>query len=416
MFGSGEPGSARWVGNESGVAGQTNWCRFPRIGFANPIDRRLRGVGVEDGREWMPAESDTPFRRGWYWHPKEDPKSLRHLVDIYFASVGRNSTLNFGIAPDRTGLLEAEDVERLRELGGYLNEMYKVNFADGKPVVASQTRGDDPKFAATNVTDDDYDTYWSVNNDVLTGSLEIDLGQSCEFNVVELQEYIPLGQRVKSWAVDAWTDGDWQEIGAATTVGYKRLLRFPKTTASRVRLRITQALACPTINHVGLYRAPTVKVEPESSLRIPGNISKDDWRIIECSFANEGNASVSRLIDGDFGTMWHTHGTQGRVPPPHEVTIDLGRETDIAGFFCMPRHDGCQVGLVDQYAVLLSDNGKNWGKPVAEGEFANVENNPVLQTVRFYQKARARFVKFVARHAADGNRCVAICEFGLVSE
>ena len=416
MFGSGEPGAVRWVGNESGAAGETNWCRFPRVGFANPIDRGIRGVGVEDGPEWMPAESDTPFRRGWYWHPNEDPKPLKQLVEIYFASVGRNSTLNFGIAPDRTGLLEAEDVERLRELGDYLDEMYKINFAEGKPAVASQTRGDDPRFAATNVTDGDYDTYWAIDDDVLTGEIQIDLGRPCTFDVVEVQEYIPLGQRVKSWAVDASIDGDWREIGAATTIGYKRLLRVPKTTTSKVRIRITDALACPTVNHVGLYRVPVLKAEPESSLNILGNIPKDSWKIVTCSFANEEDAPVSRLIDGDFGTMWHTHGPRGRVPPPHEVIIDLGRETDIAGFYCMPRHDGCKVGLVDKYTVYLSDDGENWGEPAAEGEFSNIENNPVLQTVRFDQQTRARFVKFVARHAVKGNSCVAICELGLVSK
>ena len=416
MFGSGEPGAARWVGNESGVAGETNWCRFPRVGFANPIDRRLRGVGVEDGPEWMPAESDTPFRRGWYWHPRENPKSLKHLVEIYFASVGRNSTLNFGIAPDRTGLLEAEDVERLSEFGDYVNQMRKTDLAEGKPVAASQTRGDDPQFAATHITDADYDTYWATDDDVLTGSVEIDLGRPCAFNVVEIQEYIPLGQRVKAWAVDAWMDAGWQELSSATTIGYKRLLRVPDTTTSKVRIRITGAKACPAINHVGLYRAPVVKMEPESSLNIPGKISKDGWRIVACSFANESDAPVSRLIDGDFGTMWHTHGPAGRVPPPHEVTIDLGKMTDVAGFFCMPRHDGCRVGLVDQYTVYLSDDGKNWGEAVAEGEFSNVENNPVLQTVRFGRKARSRFVKFVARHAVEGNSCVAICELGLLSE
>ena len=103
------------------------------------------------------------------------------------------------------------------------------------------------------------DTYWATDDDVLTGSVEIDLGRPCAFNVVEIQEYIPLGQRVKAWAVDAWMDTGWQELGSATTIGYKRLLRVPDTTTSKVRIRITSAKACPTINHVGLYQAPVVK-------------------------------------------------------------------------------------------------------------------------------------------------------------
>ena len=416
MFGSGEPGAARWVGNETGIAGETNWCRFPHVGFANAIDRRIRGVGVEDGPLWMPAESDTPLRRGWYWHPGEDPKSLKHLVDVYFASVGRNSTLNFGIAPDRSGRIEREDVERLRDLGDYLRELSRTDFAAGRKAAASQTRGNDPRFAADKVTDADYDTYWATDDGTSVGSIEIDLGRPCTFDVVAVQEYVPLGQRVKAWAVDARIDGDWQQIGSATTIGYKRLLRVPETNASKVRIRIVDSLACPTISRVGLLWAPVLKVEPESSVKIPGRIAKDGWKIVDCSFANEADAPVARLIDGDFGTMWHTHGPNGRSEPPHEVTIDLGAETDLAGFFCMPRHDGCRVGLVDGYAVFLSDDGTDWGEPAAQGEFANIANNPVLQTIRFDRKRRSRFVKFVARHAVDGNTCVAICEFGLVSQ
>lgn len=301
-------------------------------------------------------------------------------------------------------------------MGDYLDEMYAINFTEGRSVIASQTRGDDPQFAATNVTDADTDTYWATNDGQLTGDIETDLGRPCTFNVVELQEYIRLGQRVKSWAIDAWIDNEWREIDQATTIGYKRLLRLPETTASNVRIRITDALACPTINNVGLYKAPALKLEPESSLNIPGAIPKDDWTIVGCSFENEDNAHVSRVIDGDFGTMWHTHGPEGRSEPPHEVMIDLGGETDIAGFFCMPRHDGCLVGLVDRYAVYLSDDGGNWGDPVAEGEFSNVENNPVLQIVLFDEKARSRFVKFISLHAVEGNTCAAICEWGLVSE
>jgi alpha-L-fucosidase len=416
MFGSGEHGSARWVGNESGIAGETNWCRFPLVGFANSIDRGIRGVGVEDGPEWMPAESDTPFRKGWYWHPNEDPKPLKHLVDVYFASVGRNSLLNFGIAPDKTGLLEQEDVDRLHELGAYLDEMYAIDFTEGRPVIASQTRGDDPQFAASNITDDDYDTYWATNNDTTTGSFEIDLGRPCTFNVVEVQEYVPLGQRVKAWAVDAEIDGAWQEIGTATTIGYKRLLRVPDTTTSRVRIRITDSLASPTINHVGLYKAPVIQQDPESTQNIPSAVPKDKWKIVDCSFVNEEDAPVPRLIDGDLSTMWHTHGPDGRVTPPHEVVLDLGEETNLTGFYCMPRHDGCRVGLVDQYAVYISDDSETWGDPIAEGEFSNVENNPVMQIVPFDETARARFVKFVAKHAVEGNTCVAICELGLISE
>ena len=182
--------------------------------------------------------------------------------------------------------------------------MRRIDFASGKPVVASQTRGDDPQFAATHLTDSGYDTYWATDNDVLTGSVEIDLGRSCAFNVVEIQEYIPLGQRVKAWAVDAWIDGDWREIGAATTIGYKRLLRMSGTTTSKVRIRITSAKACPAINHVGLYQTPAIKAAPESSVNVEEDFhSLEDW---SRSRKQEQESGGERGIDGVSFRPWET--------------------------------------------------------------------------------------------------------------
>ncbi len=266
-FGAQRANSTRWVGNESGVAKETNWCRHD-----SGADR---GIGAENGTMWMPAESDTPFRGGWYWHEKEDPKSLDHLVETYFATVGRNSTLNFGIAPDRRGLLEEEDVVRLRELGDYVRTMQATDFARGRKVASAQTRGEAPCFAAANVTDGCYDSYWATNDGVLRGDIEIDLGGPVTFNVVEAQEYVPLGQRVKAWSVEVQLDGQWREIGRATTIGYKRVLRVPTTTASKARIRILDALACPAINNVSLYRAPVLMRDPVITRAPDGMVSID---------------------------------------------------------------------------------------------------------------------------------------------
>ena len=267
-FGAGEAGSVRWVGNEAGTAGETNWCRFPDTGFADPVDRSLRATGAVDGAVWRPAEADTPFRRrGWYWHPDEDPKSLARLVDIYFESVGRNATLNLGLAPDRTGRLEAEDVIRLKELGDYLRAMYRKDYAAGRPVTVDSRRGTEMRFAPANLVDGNDHTYWASADGVTACTLEIDLGAPKTFNVIALGEYLPLGQRVEAFAVDAFTGGAWRTVGGGTTIGHKRLLRLPGTRASRVRVRIEKALACPVIRRVGLHvaeplaagRARTVK-------------------------------------------------------------------------------------------------------------------------------------------------------------
>ncbi|MCP4455686.1 MAG: discoidin domain-containing protein, partial [Planctomycetes bacterium] len=134
-----------------------------------------------------------------------------------------------------------------------------------------------------------------------------------------------------------------------------------------------------------------------------------------CSYRNEGDASIDRLIDGNCDTMWHTHGKDGRQPPAQWITIDLGEPIRVAGFTYMPRHDGCLVGLVDRYEFYLSQNGIDWGEPVAQGEFSNIQNNPIEQVVHISKPKDARFIKFTATHALEANDCVAICELGITT-
>ncbi|MEK7729853.1 MAG: hypothetical protein AAB354_15705 [candidate division KSB1 bacterium] len=69
-----------------------------------------------------------------------------------------------------------------------------------------------------------------------------------------LQEHIALGQRVEAFALEAWNNNEWQIIAEGTSIGHKRLLRFPSMQTSKVRLNIAQASACPLISNFGLYK------------------------------------------------------------------------------------------------------------------------------------------------------------------
>ena len=136
-----------------------------------------------------------------------------------------------------------------------------------------------------------------------------------------------------------------------------------------------------------------------------------------CSFPNRGDASVQNLIDGNPNTMWHTHGaTKGRQAPPQWVSIDLGEIIEITGFTYLPRHDGTATGMVDRYSFYVSDDGDQWHAPVVQGTFNNIQNNPIQRTVSLDKPVRAKFIKFVAEHAVDGNDCISICEFGVLTK
>jgi alpha-L-fucosidase len=231
----------RWVGNEDGLAPETLWC-----------------VQERDGQKvWYPSECDVPIRGShWFWHTDDESslRSLDGLLDIYYRSVGRNANLLLNVSPDRRGQLPESDVARLRELWKVVSETFKTNLAEGKPVTASNTRGNDPAYAPGKAVDGDPSTYWVTEEGVTSATLEIDFGKPTAFNRSLVQEHIALGQRVEEHVLEAWDGQQWKTVITGTTIGHKRLERFPEVTASKVRLVIKKALACPTIRAFGVYK------------------------------------------------------------------------------------------------------------------------------------------------------------------
>ena len=247
----------RWVGNERGSAGRTSWSRLDVEGYTPgagaPATDTLNAGNVH-GACWIPSETDVSIRPGWFWRESENDKvkSVRELINIYYESVGRNSLLLLNVPPDTTGRINAADSLRLMEFRGALDRIFTHNLAEGAKAQASVIRG--RKFKAQNIINPDYDSYWAAPDGVTQASLTITLNGEKTFNRVLLQEYIPLGQRVSSFTIEAQaSDGSWTQIASETTVGYKRIVLTEETTASRIRVNITGAYACPVLNGFGLY-------------------------------------------------------------------------------------------------------------------------------------------------------------------
>jgi alpha-L-fucosidase len=258
----------RWVGNERGYARESEWSVMNRndrlFGFIRPTKKDLGSLdALGDGRRliWYPAETDVSIRPGWFYHAREDDKvkSIEHLLDIYFSSIGYNSVLLLNLPPDRRGLIHENDVQRLREFRKVLDAIFAENLALHAKAKTSNVKGNNPAFAADKIADGDKDTYWTTDDWTTAVSVEFGLGRDRTFNVAELAEHIETGQRISEFALDAWAGGDWKEFARGTTVGYKRLLRFPDVTTSKVRLRILDSRVSPTLCGFGLYHAPQIK-------------------------------------------------------------------------------------------------------------------------------------------------------------
>ena len=255
MFSDVGPG-CRWMGNERGEAGTTNWSRLDIEGFepgagAPPLDTLK--TGNIHGSSWIPAETDVSIRPGWFWKESENDrvKSPEELLEIYYKSVGRNSLLLLNIPPDDRGRIFEADSLALLAWRGMLDSIFSENLAEGANAKASSTRG--RAFRAENILDGNYDSYWAAPDGTKEAEITFSLPEERRFNRILLQEYIPLGQRICSFEVEASINGRWKKIAEGSTVGYKRILLTDDTITKAVRLRITGALACPLLNNFALY-------------------------------------------------------------------------------------------------------------------------------------------------------------------
>ena len=266
IFSDGGP-DVRWVGDEDGVAGETNWSLLRRDEVYPGYEKYHELTsGHANGTHWVPAECDVSIRPGWFYHANQDgdAKSGKELLSLYCASVGRNASLLLNIPVDRRGLIHENDARRLMEFKKLRDRAFADDLTTGAHAVASNVRGGDRQFDAQAAIDDRADTYWTTDDCVTAASLAVEFERPAEFNCIVLQEYIPLGQRVEQFSIDVLDGTSWRPVASGTTIGHKRILKMPAVRTIAVRLNILSARACPAISHFALYRGPDLDLEPPS--------------------------------------------------------------------------------------------------------------------------------------------------------
>lgn len=288
----------RWVGNEAGVAGDPCWATLDMTKPGRYPGGSSSGLnsGERPGTAWMPAECDVSIRPGWFYHASEDTrvKTSAKLLDIYYKSVGRGACLNLNLPPDRRGRIHENDVAALKEFRRILDDTFAKNLAAGAKLVASNVRGQGAKaFAVENLLDGDRYSCWATDDAVTNADVVLDLGRPATFNVVDLRENIKLGQRVDAFALDQWKEGTWKEFAKGTSIGNRRLLRGTYVTTDKVRLRITQAAACPAISEIALHAEPVMLGQPK--------IARDKQGFVSISLESPG-PHVHYSLDGSEPT------------------------------------------------------------------------------------------------------------------
>lgn len=246
---------ARWCGNESGHAGETNWNTLDTAGFkpgagAPPTD--TLNMGNKFGKVWIPAECDVSIRPGWFYHKEEDSlvKSPEQLFEIYLKSVGRGANLILNVPPDRRGLITQYDsaslmgFKELREQS-FANDLSKKGrqyfIYNKKPFpVRELNTGNSQSYETITMTE--------------SQSIEIALNQSEKMNCIVLKENLTDGQNCAKFTIQL-LDKNHEIIRKidGTTIGHKRILTFPETEANFIDLSVNQQKGFTKISEMKAY-------------------------------------------------------------------------------------------------------------------------------------------------------------------
>lgn len=382
----------RWVGNEKGIGRETEWSAtaltpgiYPRSGEQNKelgIFGKAKDLGGRDivarATElfWYPSEVDVSIRPGWFYHADQDKqvKSLNHLTDIYFKSVGYNSVLLLNIPPDLRGLINENDVQRLKEFSSYLKKTFARNYV---------LKGNEA---------------WHGTSGTVR---QYDIQKEALVNAFMIQEDISKGQRVESFLVEAYKDGSWIHMAEGTTIGYKRLVRFSDTRPERIRVTIRSARGVANVAAVGLFYAePLADKNEEVQL---SDVPVDGWQVVG------GNADSRKAIDGDRKTVW-------RASALTPLVVDMGDKVEVSGFSYAPSIGEDLTGTIYKYAFYVSLDGQSWTKCEASGEFSNIMHNPVPYFVRFGKTYPARYFKLEPLSEINNKNVVTVGEVGILTK
>jgi alpha-L-fucosidase len=256
---------ARWVGNEDGIAGKTNWALLDTAGFEPgliPVPNDTLNQGNVNGRVWLAAECDVSIRPGWFYHQEQDTKvkTPAELFRLYLKSVGRNANLLLNVPPDQRGLFTPFDSAALVGFKILRDKSFNHSLAGKADAGITTGSGADTH----NLTDLDAQTYLSLGAGYRKNAIKVIFHGSKTINCVVLQEPTRMGQRIKAFTVEVLGPGGTPVYKVeATTVGRKRILTFPGQLASGIRIAITDAKAVPLLGGIGIFKIDEALVEKD---------------------------------------------------------------------------------------------------------------------------------------------------------
>ena len=346
---------------------------------------------------------------------------------------------------------------------------FKNDLAKDQDVSASSVFSN--QFLPQNLLDGDLKTFWAASQEELRSEIMIDLGESQEVNTILLQEYIKLGQRVRSFEIQIYNGEQFKPIFSGQTIGNRRLVRFKTVLAQQIKI-ILEAKAPSILNNLEIYRVPErlsvpiiqrkangeVSIQVDSrdpviyytldgsdpdttSLLYKGPFTYDQKGIIKARSYIERNSKSSevisqrfdipkhlwnirstcghddqlrRLIDGEGGTIWTSDMVSNAFPC--DIIIDLGSVIMLEAVGILPRQDHRTGGHVREISLSLSQDGANWRQEIQKFEFANIRNNPVEQHIELRYPVSCRFIRITLLENLEDAGWASVAEINVVTK
>lgn len=457
IFGGTVP-TIRWIGNEAGWAGETNYATYD---LEAEQHYRENIWGHRGAKEWLPGEVDVSIRPGWFYHPREDHqvRSVANLVNIYYQSVGRGANLLLNFPVNLEGKIPTTDSINAVRWHRHIRESFRHNLAKGAQVEARDTRTGQT-FVPRHIVDGKPDTYWATVDGVSTAELTLRLPRRRTINNIMLQEYIRLGQRIERFSLETQSaDGTWQAIDtrdSLTTVGYKRIIRFRPVETSAIRLRVEKSMGPVCLAELGAYHvrelvdAPLVTRDENNRLALrpaagsgsadyrlryrlndgpwqdyagPIVVPSDHLRVEAAALASGGQSSrvyelgysASRftmgagiseeqrrqLVDGDGYTAVYFDKAL------RQFDFRFQRPSLITGLVYTPNQGRDATGHIQRYRLFLDE------VLVAQGEFQNIKANPIPSEIRLAEPKLGQHLRLVVDAVLDNQASVSVGDFAI---
>lgn len=248
---------ARWVGNESGYAGNPCWATIDQssLEIENTVELNSGKAG---GNRFIPAEVDVSIRPGWFYHENQDGavRSAENLVKYWFESSGRNAGILLNFPPDRRGLIHEIDTKNVLNAATILQKTFAANLLQGAEVSATSQMKQ--ICSADKMLLKDENLFYAADEKDLTPTITFMAQEPITFNCFVLSEVIELGHRVRGYRVEAKVKNEWKVLVDNQCIGFRWAEYFDTITTQEVRIVITDAVVAPVLRSFGVYYKPEI--------------------------------------------------------------------------------------------------------------------------------------------------------------